>query len=159
MAVIKEMSEQVEIHDNCDFLEYIKYGGIGLTAILMLVFCILVITRKYIDDMFHSLRTHVCFTWTLALAAHVCSDFHFIRDEEHLNLMVGLLMAYLYTSSATWITCEAHAVFKALTSGIISHRGKIYVPFGYGTPLTIIGLLFLFYANDLGNIFDFGSVC
>ena len=85
----------------------------------MLIFCILVITRKYIDDMFHSLRTHVCFTWTLALAAHICTDFDFIRDAEHLNLIVGLLMAYLYTSNATWITCEAHAVFKVCT---LEHR-------------------------------------
>lgn len=151
MAVIKEMSEPIEVHDKCEFLNYIKYAGIGLTAVLMLVFCLLVITRKYIDDMFHSLRMHVCFTWTLALAAHAVTDFHMVREKEHLNLIVGLIMAYLYTSSATWITCEAHAVFKALTSGIISGRSKIYLPFGYGTPLTIVGLLFLFYADDLGT--------
>jgi len=151
MAVIKEMSEPIEVHDKCEFFNYIKYAGIGLTAVLMLVFCLLVITRKYIDDMFHSLRMHVCFTWTLALAAHAVTDFHMVREKEHLNLIVGLIMAYLYTSSATWITCEAHAVFKALTSGIISGRSKIYLPFGYGTPLTIVGLLFLFYADDLGT--------
>ena len=151
MAVIKEMSEPIEVHDKCEFLNYIKYAGIGLTAILMLVFCLMVITRKYIDDMFHSLRMHVCFTWTLALAAHIITDFHMVREKEHLNLIVGLIMAYLYTSSATWIACEAHAVFKALTSGIISGRSKIYIPFGYGTPLAIIGLLFLFYADDLGT--------
>lgn len=155
MAVIKEMSEPIEVHDKCEFLNYIKYAGIGLTAVLMLVFCLLVITRKYIDDMFHSLRMHVCFTWTLALAAHAVTDFHMVREKEHLNLIVGLIMAYLYTSSATWITCEAHAVFKALTSGIISGRSKIYLPFGYGTPLTIVGLLFLFYADDLGKVYFF----
>ena len=68
-----------------------------------------------------------------------------------MNLYVGLGMIYLYTSCATWIVCEAHAIFKALTSGIISGRAKIYVPFGYGTPITIIGVLFLLFANELGN--------
>ena len=68
-----------------------------------------------------------------------------------MNLYVGLGMIYLYTSCATWIVCEAHAIFKALTSGIISGRAKIYVPFGYGTPITIIGVLFLLFANELGK--------
>ena len=79
------------------------------------------------------------------------TDLHNVRESEHMNLYVGLGMIYLYTSSATWIVCEAHAIFKALTSGIISGRAKIYVPFGYGTPITIIGVLFLLFANELGN--------
>ena len=33
----------------------------------------------------------------------------------------------------------------------ISGRGKVYVPFGYGTPISIIGVLFLLYANELGT--------
>ena len=79
------------------------------------------------------------------------TDLHNVRESEHMNLYVGLVMIYLYTSCATWIVCEAHAIFKALTSGIISGRAKIYVPFGYGTPITIIGVLFLLFANELGN--------
>ena len=31
----------------------------------------MVMTRKYIDDMFHSLRTHVCLTWILAMVMHI----------------------------------------------------------------------------------------
>ena len=31
----------------------------------------MVMTRKYIDDMFHSLRTHVCLTWILAMIMHI----------------------------------------------------------------------------------------
>jgi len=108
-------------------------------------------TRKYIDDMFHSLRTHVCLTWILAMIMHIVTDLHNVRESEHMNLPIGLSMIYLYTSSATWISCEAHAIFKALTSGIISGRGKVYVPFGYGTPISIIGVLFLLYANELGT--------
>ena len=83
------------------------------------------------------------------------TDLHNVRESEHMNLYVGLVMIYLYTSCATWIVCEAHAIFKALTSGIISGRAKIYVPFGYGTPITIIGVLFLLFANELGNFYSF----
>jgi len=60
-------------------------------------------------------------------------------------------MIYFYTSSMTWVCCEAHAIFKALTAGIISGRSKIYKPFGYGTPFLIIGTLFVTSADDLGT--------
>ena len=101
--------------------------------------------------MFHSLRTHVCLTWTLGLVLHIGTDLNKVRDSEHSNLVIGLSMIYFYTSSTTWIACESHAVFKALTSGIISGRDKIYLPLGYGTPVTIIGVLFLIFPNELGT--------
>ena len=47
-----------------------KYVGIAISIIFLVIFCILVMTRKYIDDMFHSLRTHVCLTWILAMIMH-----------------------------------------------------------------------------------------
>ena len=93
-----------------------------------------------------SSKKKISSNWTIFF-----TDLHNVRESEHMNLYVGLGMIYLYTSSATWIVCEAHAIFKALTSGIISGRAKIYVPFGYGTPITIIGVLFLLFANELGN--------
>ena len=49
------------------------------------------------------------------------------------------------------VCCEAHAIFKALTAGIISARTKVYKPFGYGTPFSIIGVLLLFFADELGT--------
>jgi len=151
IAVIVEMSEHFEVNDKCTFEELVKYGGIAISIGFLLLFCVMVMTRKYIDDMFHSLRTHVCLTWILAMVMHIVTDLHNVRESEHMNLYVGLVMIYLYTSCATWIVCEAHAIFKALTSGIISGRAKIYVPFGYGTPITIIGVLFLLFANELGT--------
>ena len=46
-------------------------GGIAISIGFLLLFCIMVMTRKYIDDMFHSLRTHVCLTWILAMVMHI----------------------------------------------------------------------------------------
>ena len=60
-------------------------------------------------------------------------------------------MIYFYASATTWMICEAHANFKALTAGIVSGRVKVYMPFGYGTPVAIIGVLFLMYADELGT--------
>jgi len=60
-------------------------------------------------------------------------------------------MVYFYSAAATWVTCEAHATFKAFTSGIISARNKVYYPFGYGTPFIPIGVLILFFHDNLGT--------
>ena len=84
-------------------------------------------------------RSHVCMTWCLGLVMNIATDFHKVREDIHANLIVGMIMVYFYTSSLTWVCCEAHAIFKALTAGIISARSKVYKPFGYGTPFCIIG--------------------
>ena len=34
-------------------------------------------------------------------------------------------------------------MFKAFTAGIVSQRGKVYNPFGYGTPLLPLGVPYL----------------
>lgn len=140
IAVIIEMSEKFEVNDVCDVNYIIKYVGIGLTTILLFTFCFLVSFKKHIHDMFHSVRVHVCITWCLGLFLNIATDIHTVREDPHINLIIGIIMIYFYTSSMTWVCCEAHAIFKALTAGIISGRSKIYKPFGYGTPFLIIGL-------------------
>ena len=135
------MSEKFEVNDKCSTNEIIKYVGIAITCILHITFCILVSVKKHIHDMFHSIRTHVCLTWCLGLFMNIASDVQKVREDVHINLIIGMLMIYFYTSSLTWVCCEAHAIFKALTAGIISGRSRVYKPFGYGTPITIIGKL------------------
>jgi len=51
----------------------------------------------------------------------------------------------------TWIACEAHATFRAFTLGIISGRNSVYIPFGYGTPMAIVGVLILLFSDELGT--------
>ena len=119
IALILEMSEPNEVNDKCEMLNLVKYIGIGLSGFLLIIF-ILFSLKKTISDMFHTLRIHVCVTWICGLILHAITDIDSVRDDEHINLTVGMIMIYFYSSSATWITCEAHAIFKALTSGIIS---------------------------------------
>ncbi len=151
IAVVREMSEPFEVFDKCDLEAIVKYVGLGLTFILLILFVVLVISKKSINDMFHSVRIHVCLTWMCAMVCHILSDLESIRKGEHSNLYISLLMIYFYTSWTTWVACEAHAIFKALTGGIISGRAKVYLPFGYGTPFSIIGVLFILYADELGT--------
>ena len=54
-----------------EFFFLSNLGGIAISIGFLLLFCIMVMTRKYIDDMFHSLRTHVCLTWILAMVMHI----------------------------------------------------------------------------------------
>ena len=53
------------------FFHLSNLGGIAISIGFLLLFCVMVMTRKYIDDMFHSLRTHVCLTWILAMVMHI----------------------------------------------------------------------------------------
>lgn len=82
---------------------------------------------------------------------HIVSDIPKIRDDPHTNMLIGLIMIYFYSAAATWVTCEAHATFKAFTSGIISARNKVYFPFGYGTPFIPLGILMIFFNDNLGT--------
>jgi hypothetical protein len=54
-----------------EFFFISNLGGIAISIGFLLLFCIMVMTRKYIDDMFHSLRTHVCLTWILTMVLHI----------------------------------------------------------------------------------------
>ena len=82
---------------------------------------------------------------------HIVSDIHKVRDNPHINMLIGLIMIYFYSAAATWVACEAHATFRAFTSGIISARNKVYFPFGYGTPFIPLGVLVLFFHDNLGT--------
>ena len=101
--------------------------------------------------MFHNLRMHASLTWIAAIIAHVFTDFDAIRGNTHINMAVGFVMIYFYISSSTWVACEAHATFRAFTLGIISGRNTVYIPFGYGTPLALLGALLLFFSDELGT--------
>ena len=102
--------------------------------------------------MFHNLRMHASLTWIAALIAHVFTDLDGIRNSSHVNLVVGFVMIYFYIASSTWVVCEAHATFRAFTLGIISGRNTVYIPFGYGTPLGLLGALFIFYRCPIVNM-------
>lgn len=151
MAVLVEMSDKFEVNDKCFIPEILKYVGMGFTAVFLLLFIVMTFTKKHIWDMFHVLRLHVCISWLCALGFHIVTDFESIREDAHMNLLIGMLMIYSYIAAATWMVCEAHATFKAFTGGIISGRTAVYTPFGYGTPVTLIGLLFLFFYDELGT--------
>jgi hypothetical protein len=69
-----------------------------------------------------------------------------IRNSTHVNLIVGFVMIYFYIASSTWVVCEAHATFRAFTLGIISGRNTVYIPFGYGTPLGLVKMLYNFHS-------------
>merc|ERR1712020_227706 len=129
----------------------VKYAGIGVSILLALVFIIACITSKHIWDMFHVLRLHSFLCWSIGIAMHFVTDLEKIRGNPHINMLVGLIMIYFYSATVTWVTCEAHATFKAFTSGIISARNKVYYPFAYGAPFIPLGVLLIFFNDNLGT--------
>lgn len=149
-TVVAEMTQPIENGDDCLILMIIKYVGIGFSICLLLLMVMVTILSKYVWDMFHVVRIHIAICWMFAISLHVVSDLDSIRSNPTANLLVGFIMMYFYTASAMWTVCESHATFKAFTGGIISGRTKIYFPFGYGTPVIPLGVLFLVYHDDLG---------
>ena len=84
----------------------------------------------------------------------VCHNNRFLLNSDSNNSTSdkthGVNLFSSLTSSVTWASLECHAMFKAFTAGIVSQRSKVYNPFGYGTPLLPLGILFLGFADDLG---------
>lgn len=150
ISIISERTEPIEVNDDCEAMEIMKIVGIAFSILTLLTYCLVTIGSKYVWDMFHVVRMHVAITWMFAIVLHLLTDADAIRDDAEMNLLIGFLMKYFYTSAITWTVCDAHAHFKAFTSGIISGRTGIYLPFGYGTPLLPLGILFLFFHDDLG---------
>ena len=149
-TVLLEQAQIIQHEDDCELETLIKYIGIGVSTVLLLIFILGTMCGGGVWDMFHSLGVHTSLTWIAAITLHAVSDLESVRDGRNANLFVGLAMKYFYSASATWTMLEAHANFKGITSGIISGRAKIYHPFAYGTPLIPLGVLFLAFADDLG---------
>lgn len=150
MTVILERTEAIQIEDDCKLPMLFKYLGIGFSVFFLMVMAFVTILGRSVWDMFHAIRMHVGCTWISAIIMHVITDLDSIRQDADLNLIMGFIMMYFYTASATWMMLEAHATFRAFTAGIISGRNKVYGPIGYGSPFLVLGLLFLFFADDLG---------
>ena len=153
IGVVKELTEKYKLAGKkCStMIRILKYAGIGVSILLSLVFIVACITSKHIWDMFHVLRLHSFLCWSLGISMHIATDLEKVRSDPHINMLVGLIMVYFYSAAATWVACEAHATFKAFTAGIISARNKVYYPFGYGTPFIPLGVLMIFFNDNLGT--------
>ena len=66
-------------------------GGIAISIVFLVLFCVMVMTRKYIDDMFHSLRTHVCLTWILAMVMHIVTGNFGNNFEDSFGTILGTI--------------------------------------------------------------------
>ena len=152
IAIISEASERYTISGSeCSALRFVKYIGIGVSGLVCLAFIVACITSKHVWDMFHCLRMHFFICWIGIISTHFVTDFDSIRDDTHINLLVGMIQAYFYVAAVTWSACEAHGTFKAFTAGIISGRQMVYYPIGYGTPFLPLGILFLFFHDEMGS--------
>ncbi len=89
MAVVIEMSEKFSVNDKCFIEEIIKYIGIGVSCLLLIVYSIISMTNKHVWDMFHVVRTHCCITWVTGICLHVVTDLSSIRKDSHINLLIG----------------------------------------------------------------------
>ena len=67
-------------------------GGITISIVFLVLFCVMVMTRKYIDDMFHSLRTHVCLTWILAMVMHIVTGNFGNNFEDSLGTILVTIL-------------------------------------------------------------------
>ena len=70
----------------------------------------------------------------VGLAALMLSDADFVRTDLHICAAVGLSLNFFYVGSAGFTFTLSHAIFKAITEGVIGGRTKSYLCFGWGLP-------------------------
>ena len=151
MGVIVELTVTPPVEEDCHFWVFIKHIGFVVSAVLLGIFIVVTLLSKYVWNMFNVLRMHFCISWLGAITFNFLTDLPQFREDETSNILVGFAMVYFYAAALSWMTCEIHSIFKSFTSGIIGGRTKVYFPFGYGSPLIIIGYFFIFHQDELSS--------
>lgn len=75
--------------------------------------------------MFHIIGMNLSAAQFLGNLSMILAEFTAIRSDRHLCAGFGICIDFFYTSAAMFLMLEAHAVFRATTSGIIGGKTKV----------------------------------
>ena len=91
-------------------------------------------TFRYLWEMFHILGMNIGLAIVGGQLALILADVDFVRMDVHVCAAVGCSANYFYIGCSALIFTEAHAIFKAITEGVIGGRTKTYLCLGWGLP-------------------------
>ena len=89
---------------------------------------------RYLWEMFHILGMNIGLAIIGGQLALILADVDFVRTDVHICAGVGCSANFFYIGCSALIFSEAHAIFKAITEGVIGGRTKTYLCLGWGLP-------------------------
>ncbi|KAG1660291.1 Cadherin EGF LAG seven-pass G-type receptor 1 [Nymphon striatum] len=143
------LKKQFVIPKDAEWLKYVKYVGYGLSCLLLVFYIVTIFSKENLHEMFHLVRFNTACAALGALSCFFSSEM--MRHDEEACVIIGGFLQFFYTAVACWLVVEAHALFGAVISGIISGKLKCYLPVAWGIPALIVGAnvgLFPEYGDD-----------
>ena len=150
-ALIAELMVLPTEYDEPHWLYVIRLVGYIMSTVLLVIFIVIVLMSAYLWEQFHILRLNLALSLIIGNAAVLLGELEMFQEDRHACTVLGCLVSYGYTASAFLLAGEAHAVFKAITGGIIDGRASAYLGLGWGTPMIALGY------NIYTSIMSFGD--
>jgi len=149
-AVLSEMLDAPNPDDKAIWILALKWLGIIIGTLLLLIFIAVVFLSVVVGEMFHQLRMYCCLSYLIANLLMLIGDTS-ICEDRHSNMAISMALMYFYQAAMWWNMCEAHATFKGITCGLINGRTSVYHPIAWGMPLICVGFLCFMYGELLGT--------
>ena len=89
--------------------------------------------------MFHVLSLNVGFAMLFGHIFILVTELDGVRDNRNTCCAMGALMSFFYSAVACLLAMESFAVFKAIISGVIGGRTRVYLCYGWGLPFVGLG--------------------
>ncbi|XP_043240416.1 adhesion G protein-coupled receptor L2-like isoform X2 [Amphibalanus amphitrite] len=133
------------------WLKIIKYICYTISALLLIIFIVVVIKIKALHEMFHLMRLNTAIGLLFGSVLMVLTDIPEIRADRHTCTGFAGGIHFFYLLAAAMVTMEGIADFISVTSGAIGGKLKSYVAFSWGIPFLSLGYAMLMHLIDYGT--------
>ncbi len=138
-AVVAEVEDAPYREEDADWLFIFKMVGYTLSVLCLLIFIGVIVSSTYLWEMFHTLGLHLGCCLLLAIITMIVSELDAVRDDVKVCAAIGCLINFFYVATAALMAMESYAVFRAIVSGVIGGRTKVYLCYGYAAPFLCLG--------------------
>ncbi|CAM1322843.1 Uncharacterised protein at_DN1866, partial [Pycnogonum litorale] len=145
------LKPKFNIPEEEDWLKYLKWVGYGLSCLLLVFYILTIFTKENLHEMFHLVRFNTACAALGGLSCFFSTEFVRHHDNEEACKVLGGFLQFFYTAVACWLVVEAHALFGAVISGVVSGKVRWYLPMAWGVPAIIVGsevAIFKDYGDD-----------
>ena len=160
-GVLAEMIEAPKYPQEWHWLSLVANIGYGVSIFSLLLFTLGIMFKNVLmADMFYTLRLHFSGSYLIGLASMWVADLTLetLLLDRHNNIILSALQQYWYQVATLCLMCDAIAMFRAVTGGVIGGKTLSYLPFAYGIPLLNIGTYNQIHlVHNFKRVFSFGK--
>lgn len=153
-GIVVVLSEQVtpaEVPAEEYWLTLVKYVLYGISAVLLILYSVVVLYSPVLKEQFHLLGMHLSLAVLLGSVFMCVSDMSSIRESRHMCTTISTLIHFFYVAAGGLVACLGHASFKAITSGVVGGKLNAYACIAWGLALVSVGVPYAFFITDLGT--------